>query len=470
MIALLPLAAAVNIDSRQYKIDLICYPAGAACRDHEKWQLEDYTSDEIKRYFGAQIWGSPSNLSSSLRASKNYLVFIDVLNPNSGIGEDVVDLSQFTDRKWVMLYTNWVFVDHGVGRSMFRRHLRSVVDMLEAGETGNWTEREWHRGFSKLMPKQSQVPVKPANRSRALPAQDYYGVLSSSDGSSSWKIDFLMVGGDWRLATDLPIPAVTFLYEWSMVNPEQLKANYGLLPSLYNQFTWKDVGIYGEGRPADVIYFRPDGWEFSSDTRNWMVNTSEVPGKFSILVWTSDNPDADIIFRYWPVTLSPGPGNEKIEVPGINLSVQRELQNRDMWPEKTLASEIRLRVTFSDDWDDRILNNPEIILEADSLSEIEVIGEPKNAVIVKKTVSERPVGGGLASAPRSGYDDDHKGLSGGAIAGIAIAALVVVGATAFGVWFVVRKDNDKDGWVAYGRSEGRSSYFKSSIIGIFANI
>jgi hypothetical protein len=150
------------------------------------------------------------------------------------------------------------------------------------------------------------------------------------------------------------------------------------------------------------------------------------------------------------------PGNSPINVHGINLSLQDDddVQGYELGIFDSYSPDppetFRLTVTFSSDWDTRVLNKPEIILECKLLENIEIMNEPKNAAIVKKLVSDRPVGWGanhdkppnLGDNGDKGGKGDNDALSTGAVVGIVIGVLVVAAVVAVCLWLFVLKKGD----------------------------
>jgi hypothetical protein len=72
-----------------------------------------------------------------------------------------------------------------------------------------------------------------------------------------------------------------------------------------------------------------------------------------------------------------------------------------------------------------VVNRPEIILEADSINDIAVFNPPRNAIIRKTLIRDRPLGYGAVS---------HS-LSAGAIAGIVIGVVVILVLIGVLVWY-----------------------------------
>lgn len=168
--------------------------------------------------------------------------------------------------------------------------------------------------------------------------------------------------------------------------------------ALIDSFPLNDVAILEASQySAAKIEFLADGWKINSDTT---IPKSALSGQLSIIQMTIN------------VELS----TSSTTVLDINISASAKYVN-DL---SSMATSRKLMetnsVSFKGNWD-AVTNKPKIILEAEDPSTIAVSSQPATITIEKVKYEPKVTG-------------KSKKLSGGAIAGIVIAVIVVVAAVA----------------------------------------
>jgi hypothetical protein len=344
------------------------------------------------------------------------------------MAEVKVDLSRLKNRKAVFMMSLDFAGNSGSGQAMAYL-LNESISMMRRVASG----------------KISQSELSSNMIHRRITGE--YSFVIDSAASSGELVDIFYPIGGFSLEREFFVKKV-LLVSSGFDYPARLRADVAILPMfnpalLVEGYSFNRLAIMANVDFLEVLCDN-DGWTIAGVH----VSKSFVKEQLSIICYY----ESDTI----TVHLSPNTARPSNAVLGINISVEVDPEafplSSNVQGAKKLASP-KLVVEFDTSWDSVVENEPVIILEADT---IEISNSPDHIDLKKSTIAERPVEGGgnpPAGDPGGGNppeggpgspNSEPDGLGIGAIIGIVVGAIVVVGVIGFCVyWFAIRPGSQK---------------------------
>ena len=450
LLVALPLACVCAADTPQFKMDFICYSTSEiyreVCAAQEKVFTEDFWGaqwDLVKDFYGKFIYADPSNAKTCLEAAEGYLEQVTVVNDMTGEGNDVFDLNALSGRRAVS------FVDFSelgakhlarsdMAVSLARKQIKTLAKLKAMWDRNLFADRSefvqalslaFQRKQTKLLEKFSSNGSEVAVRGRAS-VQSQGGCHITASGDVYSKLEFLsLIPSVITFHSEIHVPYLgIFFFGGKVNNPEYINADYVLTDDKstnvaeFKSIKYKDLGLLTL-HVYDVVFSETE-WSVSyyisgdsGSTATIKVSYDAVGGQLSVLA--QSDKDVSVVLR---VNSNSG----SIDIRGLNLSAQSQIQvsSADLLsgfdipdiPSFPTPTNPKLSVSFASDWDEKVANTPEIILESSDPSTISVTGQPSKVSIRKTSIADRPT-------PRG----PEKGPNVGLIVGVVIAVIVVIG-------------------------------------------
>ena len=446
----LQLACVYALDTPQFKMDTICYSSTEygreLCATQEKVFSEEFWGDQwemMKSVFGKFVYADPSNAKTCFEGVDGYLETVYVLGDMTGQGNDVFDLNAFSGRKGVTFsdlsgYSGTQLAKNNIPALLARKQIKTLAKMKAMLDRNMFVDRSefvqalsvaFQRKQAKLLEKLDSSSSEVAVRDRASTVSQG-GCHITASGDVSSKLEYLsMIPSVITFHAEIHVPFFCiFFFGGKVNNPEHINADYLLTDHKSTQVAefaslkYKDLGIMT--LYVYHISFSKTGWTISyylsgssGSTAKITVDYDIVGGQLSVLAQS----DSDV-----SVVMQVDSSSGAIDIRGLNLSAQasiavgsaRLLSGFDIpdIPSFPTPSNPKLSVSFASDWDQKVANTPEIILESSDPSTISVIGQPSKVSIRKTSIADRPT-------PRGPEEGPNVGL----IVGIVVAVIVVIG-------------------------------------------
>ena len=226
--------------------------------------------------------------------------------------------------------------------------------------------------------------------------------------------------------------------------PEELYRNAALLQAT-SAAVYAGSENQQEAQPVTKVVFNQNGWDLwysGSQSASITLPSTLVQkdGQFSILQIAAPKVNVEVSLEL-PAVNSKTLAQEIAG--GVNLSVQRQSDVPTNIYAGLYADENpetpSMTVTFNGDWTGVTnLGATKFVFEGS----VKVENEPKGVDIGKGTISDRPIGPGVAGAPKVPVPNPNSKLA--LIIGCTVAAIVVVVAVIIGVVLFLRHKKKKD--------------------------
>ena len=432
-----------------YSVDALCYEttSKACSRLHA---MMEATGEEVGTDAGVRlnqfIYAAPSNATSALAKTNAEIVVVYVQDDMTGKDQDIFDLAALSQN--VMLL--FAPIVSGADDPSMMKNL-----VAEMGRIRNLGTQDGFRSMAKGAQALAQLSTtKSFGIKRAIEAAplkqcdpewdpNFAQVHLTATSDVFSKVNTIFCYSQkFVFHAEIHIPCVVY-YGFAlgyMTGAQYFKPDYTLtLPGILGPMeyegcgylSFKNLGLLEINRTDPVkLDLTSTGWRLE-DGFSFIIPYKQVSGYFSVI----EVSNIDI-----PLQVNVDAPNGAIEIQGFNVSVQAEI---NMGPPgypmgaKTLQEKPapKLIVTFDPDWDKKVSNTPEIILEAADPTAIQVNQQPTKVSIKKTSIADRP----SVPAPSSGGDDDPNKPDTALIVGIVVAVVAVIAIVVVIVVFVVMK-------------------------------
>jgi hypothetical protein len=415
-------------------------------------------SPELLPYLGTFAQADSNNLDSLIAQSTSSDLLILPFSAPSGNGHDIIDLAKLSGHKLISIESQ--IDEEPESRSILSaiRHFRSAAN------------RTW-RGVPFLMPLDDSKQGQKRHDSKRRVDETSAWIPIKSDAAAYNKIDYLMMRGYFDLRSELKVKMVFTGSEIGFQGGNNLKADSMFIrpatsEDLSQAVSWNNIvvvytSVY-ESQATSTFVVGPGGWHvprylgYTYDLEVFQVPKAKVSGRLTIIL--PYRPDSGSDIETAPVKID-CETSTPFTAPDITFSMFRGVRS------DFFQAQPKLVVTFSTQWETYVTNTPTLTFEVNAPENVEIVNRPASKVKIETgTVNEENLvpdtsgnggnddNGGNGGSGGNGPDDGSKGndggddggLGGGAIAGIVIGAIAVVGVAAFCVWFfVLRKGGDE---------------------------
>ena len=409
-----------GIDIQKYKLDTVCYvdDTSTSCGIYAQLYEKDFweavspgTWNQIKDNIGKFVYAGPGNARKALGETKNYLVQVLIAGP---MGDSAFDVSELDDHTVLYIDALVAFAkglnqtESLVQAQEFLKKLNGVAHLREMAAKQRNMNRELL--MEAFLPtgkgkNANTLPVVKDHDSQAESMAKPLGIRSVTlTGASAYeKIDYLMIENcDLILDSYFHVPAIYFGELAGLASRQNLQADYVLLwagthTTDVQRQNYQQLGVL-VSTLSQIDFFENS---FRLRTSSYGVHEySSFNGSVSVLVVSKK----DLTVTLQALTYSG-------TVPNLNLSLQSSVMTNFSYES---GPAVTMTIQFAGDWDDRVSTAPELILETDNTSTIDVLHAPRNVRIQRTSADSRVRGGGRS--------DVNIGL----IIGIIVAVVAVI--------------------------------------------
>ena len=435
----------------EYELAQVCY-TGSDPTYCEAWkqQMEDpeFTEGAVTQKITIC---TKENLNQCLKDIDSYPVFMYMSGSTTGEGNDFVDLGNMNKNHIIQFMNFGGYASESLDVQSLKSHVLSMARLGMQSQPGTVPSPE-------DLHKMSRHFVAP----KAKAAQGLTVHIKDTTGSS--KVDCLFtaptvmtvellstvtVQAAVLTKATLSSSAGTYFLKASYVlgTPEELYMNAARLQPT-SAAVYAGSEISPDTPTVSKVVFKQDGWELwysGRDTSDITIPSTLVQkdGQFSILQIAAPKVNVQVSLELpAPVVNSKTLAAQPI-AGGVNLSVQRQSEVPTSIYGGGLPDENpetpSMTVTFGEGWTEvPNLATAKFVFEGD----VTFTNPPTGVEIGTGTVSDRPVGPGVADAPKRPIPNPTNPLA--LIIGITVAVIVVVVAVIVGVVLFLRCKKKKD--------------------------